>query len=407
VAGSRVYVQSLTPEQLAHTQAVIAVDSVGEGRMYIPSTSLGADFVRAFIPFPGYGDLNDLLEEAAHLHGIKYNRFLSGGTTDHVSWLEVNNGLRDRLRELLSGRKKPKVPAAALITMCPGKASPFVFGGKIHTRKDTPDRVYPEPLRQTLHILDYFFHVFEGGAKPTAPREPSECHYARLYAAGNEIYLLLKDAVEPNRRNLNMIYRVEAAITDHEQDRVARVRIRDVAGWGVKTSLDQEIADFLEENAYPSRDRKGAVAADLESPGDPPAWRRIPVTEIQVENGPVFGRRFGWTRRLRAAGQAAVGRVAKWMGRHSFLIFFLAAYLVAQAFNFVMDAAFWASPEFAIQFFRFYWATIPLTVALEFGLITYLFVVAIPTMIDNGYRHLNRADNLMSLKRAKAVMSDE
>jgi hypothetical protein len=402
VAGSRVYVKSLTPEQLAHTQAVISVDSVGEGRMYIPSTSLGADFVRAFIPFPGYGDLNDLLEEAAHLHGIKYNRFLSGGTTDHVSWLEVNNGLRDRLRELLSGRKKPKVPASALITMCPGKASPFVFGGKIHTPQDTPDRVYPEPLRQTLHILDYFFHVFEGGAKPKIPRQPGECHYARLYAAGNEMYLLLKDTVEPNRRNLNMIYRVEAAITEDGLDRVARVRIREVAGWGVKTSLDQEITDFLDDSHAsrdPARRESGDSGTRKESP-DSPAWRRIPVTEIQIENGPMFWRRFGWMRRLRASAQAAVGRVAKWMGRHSFLIFFLAAYVVAQAFNVAMDAAFWASPEFAIQFFRFYWATIPLTVALEFGLITYLFVVAIPTLIDNGYRHLNRADNLLSLKRA-------
>ena len=89
------------------------------------------------------------------------------------------------------------------------------------------------------------------------------------------------------------------------------------------------------------------------------------------------------------------------MGRYSFLIYFLAAYLVAEAFNMAMDTAFWASPEFAVQFFRFYWATIPFTVALEFGLITYLFVVTIPTWIDNSYRHLNRADNLLSLKRAR------
>jgi len=236
-----------------------------------------------------------------------------------------------------------------------------------------------------------------------------------------------------------MIYRVEAALTDNGPERVARVRIRDVAGWGVKTSLDQEFMNFLEEDANPSREPltslpstalpsatlragrtgrasreravvsefQGAVISDSKASGNPPAWRRIPVTEIQLENGPKFWRRFGLLRRLRAAGQAAVGRVAKWMGRYSFLIFFLAAYLVAQAFNLVMDAAFWASPEFAIQFFRFYWATIPLTVVLEFGLITYLFVVAIPTLIDNGYRHLNRADNLMSLKRApRAVNSD-
>ena len=408
VAGSRFYVRSLTPDQLARTQAVIAVDSVGEGRMYIPSTSLGADFVRAFLPFAGHDDLNDLLEEAAHLHGIKYNRFLSGGTTDHVSWLEVNNSLLDSVREALSGTKKPKVPAAALITMCPGKASPFVFGGKIHTRKDTPDRVNPEPLRQTLHVLDYFFHVFEGGTKPSEPRKPTNCHYARLYAAGGQTYLLLKDAIEPNRRNLNMIYRVEAEITENGENRIARVRIVDVADWGVEISLDLQIEDYLRGNATPSRfsraesrsDRGEGVPAESEQPGDPVAWQRLSVTEIQIENGPLFRRRFSLLRRLRAAAQSRLGRVAQWMGRNSFLIFFLAAFLVAQAFNLAMDAAFWASPDFAMQFFRFYWATVPLTVILEFGLITYLFVVAIPAWIDNGYWHINKADNTLSLKRA-------
>ncbi|OFV91369.1 MAG: hypothetical protein A3H28_11995 [Acidobacteria bacterium RIFCSPLOWO2_02_FULL_61_28] len=415
VAGSRVYVQSLSPDELARTQAVIAVDSVGEGRMYVPSTSLGADFVRAFIPFPGYDRLNDLLEEAAHLHGIKYNRFLSGGTTDHVSWLEVNNSLLDWVREHLGGKKKLKVPAAALITMCPGKASPFVFGGKIHTPADTADRVYPEPLRQTLHVLDYFFHIFEGGAKPSEPRTPEDCHYARLYAAGSETYLVLKDAVEPNRRNLNMIYRVEAGITEDGPNRVARVRIGACVRWGVETSMDEEIANFLAGKENPSRDSEPRPTASRGRPqgsgGLNPsrdreravltACRRIPLTEIHVENGPTFWRRFGLIRSLRAAAHSVVGHVAEWMGRYSFLIYFLAAYLVAEAFNMAMDAAFWASPEFAVQFFRFYWATIPFTVALEFGLITYLFVVAIPTVIDNSYRHLNRADNLLSLKRAR------
>ena len=402
VAGSRVYVKSLTPEQLAHTQAVISVDSVGEGRMYIPSTSLGADFVRAFLPFPGHDDLNDLLEEAAHLHGIKYNRFLSGGTTDHVSWLEVNNSLLDPVRELLSGTKKPKVPAAALITMCPGKASPFVFGGKIHTPQDTPDRVYPEPLRQTLHVLDYFFHVFEEGTRPSEPRSLTDCHYARLYTVGNQTYLLLKDAVEPNCRNLNMIYRVEAGITENGPNRIARVRILNVSGWGVETSLDLQIEDFLRENANPNRTRKEAMPAESEKPGDPTVWQRMSLTEIHIENGPVFRRRFSLVRRLRATVHSGLGRVAWWMGRNSFLIFFLAAFLVAQAFNLAMDAAFWASPSFAFQFFRFYWATVPLTVILELGLITYLFVNTIPTWIDNGYWHMNKADNLLSLKRARS-----
>ncbi len=95
--------------------AVVSIDSVGEGRLYIPRETMGADFIRVLIPFGDYDSLNDLLEEAAHLHGIKYNNFLAGGTTDHVSFLEVNNGLwaraADGLRRLasrISGR--PYVP---------------------------------------------------------------------------------------------------------------------------------------------------------------------------------------------------------------------------------------------------------------------------------------------------------
>lgn len=379
VAGSRVYVRSLTPEQLARTKAVLAVDSVGEGRMYIPRETLGADFVRAFIPFSGFDRLNDLLEEAAHLHAIKYNSFLSGGTTDHVSWLEVNNSLLDRLRERLGGRARHKVPAAALVAMCPGKASPFVFGGKIHTSNDTPDRVYPEPLRETLHIVDYFFYVLEGGVRPVEPRTPTDCHYARLYEAEGKKFLALKDAVEPNRRNINVVYRVEGEISSSGEDVVARVRIRDVVGWGVQTSLDEQVDTLVGEKAA----------------------RRLHVTEIHIENGPVFLRRFGLVRSLLATGQVALGRLEEWMGRYSFAVFFLAAYLVAQLFNVAMDVSFSASERFAMWYFRFFWITMPVTVGLEFGLIAYLFARAIPTWIDNSYKHLNRADNLLSLKRAR------
>ncbi len=397
VAGSRVYVRSLTSEQLGRTKAVLAVDSVGEGRIYIPRETLGADFVRAFIPFSGYERLNDLLEEAAHLHAVKYNSFLSGGTTDHVSWLEVNNSLLDRLRERLGGRARHKVPAAALVAMCPGKASPFVFGGKIHTPNDTPDRVYPEPLRETLHIVDYFFHILEGGARPVEPRTSAECHYARLYQAAGEKYLALKDAVEPNRRNINMIYRVEGEVTDSGADTVARVHIRNAVGWGVETSLDRELEKLLEEKAS-----EAAQAAKTASDGDQKIdWRRIHVTEIHIQDGPVYWRRFGLVRSLLAAWHAAIGHVEELMGRYSFAVFFLAAYLVAQLFNVAMDWSFAASEWFAMWYFRFFWATMPATVGLEFGLIAYLFARAIPTWIDNSYKRLNRADNLLSLKRAR------
>src|SRR5881409_4399123 len=175
VSGSREYVKTLSTEELRRIRGVVSIDSVGEGRLYIPRGTMGADFLHVLIPFGDYDSINDLLEEAAHLHGIKYNNFLAGGTTDHVSFLEVNNGLWSRARDAvrraaarLTGRRYTpplRIPATALVAMVPGKASPIVFGGKIHTPRDTPDRVYPEPLRETLLILDYFFHRLDGGTR--------------------------------------------------------------------------------------------------------------------------------------------------------------------------------------------------------------------------------------------------
>jgi len=162
VSGSREYVRTMSTGELARLRGVVAVDSVGEGRLYIPRGTLGADFVHILVPFSDYDSINDLLEEGAHLHGIKYNNYLARGTTDHVSYLEVNNGLvprllraLQRLRSGAAGAAPVLVPATALVAMAPGKASPIVFGGKIHTKNDTPDRVYPGPVRETPLVLDY------------------------------------------------------------------------------------------------------------------------------------------------------------------------------------------------------------------------------------------------------------
>src|SRR5438093_1420560 len=128
VSGSREYVRTLSTDALHKIRAVVSIDSVGEGRLYIPRETMGADFIRVLIPFGDYDSLNDLLEEAAHLHGIKYNNFLAGGTTDHVSFLEVNNGLVARVRDWVRRPRTPplRIPATALVTMLPGKASPIV-----------------------------------------------------------------------------------------------------------------------------------------------------------------------------------------------------------------------------------------------------------------------------------------
>lgn len=395
VSGSREYVKSLAAAEMAQVQSVVSVDSVGEGKMYIPESSLGADFVRAFVPFAGYEALNDLLEEAAHLNGIRYNTFLAGGTTDHISFLEVNSGFRDHLGDWLGcprwlgchRRGRRKIPAAALVALNPGKASPLVFGGKIHTPADTPERVYPGPLAEALRILDYWFHRMEGGARIAEPRAPGEYHYARLYrvrfasppASAPACWLAMKDAVEPNRRNSNGLYRVEAEISGER----ATCRNLQIVHWGVETQLDREAASHAR-----------ALGGRVE---------RVPVRVIEVI-GPEPSLRFERRGpRLRpavvAAFHAALGRFERFLGGNTFLAFFAAAYVIAKAADLALTGLFIRSYAFQQWFFRWFALTLPVTVAVQLAIVLWLISAKIPTMIDNAYKHLNKADNLGSLRR--------
>jgi len=396
VSGSREYVASLSASELALAKSVIAVDSVGEGRMYIPETALGASFVSAFFPYPGYEQLNHLLQEGAHLHGIKYNTFIAGGTTDHISFLEVGRGWRDRLGNLLGCPRwlgchrqgKRRIPAAALVTLVPGKASPLVLGGKIHTPHDTADRVYPKPLGEALRIIDYWLHLMQGGARIAEPRELGEYHYAQLFrvrrpgsapTVEDEHWLALKDAVEPNRRNLNGLYRVDVSMADG----VARCDRPRIAGWGVDTRLAGELAGQLPP---------GAVR------------ERLPVqrVELSTADGVIAfeSRRRTVVHALEAAGHDAVGAFERFMGANTFLAFFGAAFLLAKAVEAVLALAFrWSA--FQEQFFRYFTLTLPATIVLQLWAVIWLVGKKIPTMIDNAYRHLNKADNLRSLRRVR------
>jgi hypothetical protein len=396
VSGSREYVSCLSASELALVKSVVAVDSVGEGRMYIPETSLGASFVRAFFPYPGYEQLNHLLQEGAHLHGIKYNTFIAGGTTDHISFLEVGLGWRDRLGNLLGCPRwlgchrqgKRRIPAAALVALGPGKASPLVLGGKIHTPHDTADRVYPGPLGETLRILDYWWHLMQGGARIAEPRDLDEYHYAQLFrvagpvaapAAEPQYWLALKDAIEPNRRNLNGLYRVDVSIADG----LARCERPRIVAWGVDTRLIGELASQL-------------------PPGTDP--ERIPVRRLELVtgNGVIAFESRSHTLRcaIQAAGHDLVGGVERFMGANTFLAFFGAAYLLAKAVEVVLAFAFrWSA--FQELFFLYFAITLPVSIVLQLGVVIWLVGRKIPTMIDNAYRHLNKADNLHSLPRVR------
>ncbi|MGH9787273.1 MAG: hypothetical protein ACRD4U_01045, partial [Candidatus Acidiferrales bacterium] len=396
VSGSREYVRALRKEELDHIKAVVSVDSVGEGRMFIPRSTLGADFIRAMIPYGHYDAFTDVLEEGAHLHGIKYNNYLAGGTTDHVSFLEVNNGLwcrtRDTLRRVwawLSGRdyRAPRrIPATALVAMRPGKASPVVFGGKIHTKADVPERVYDEPLREALLILDYTFHIVEGGARLREPRRLEEFHYARLYEisrrgdAGVEYWLAVKDALEPNRRNLNAIYRAAAEVDQVKKE--AWVRVGEALGWGVETRLRNEVVELCRERGK--------------------SCRRVRLDRLIVRNGEqesVFARRLTAIDSVRRYWHRALGALGVWVGRYSFIAFLLVAYGVAFLVAEVLNFFFFRSFAFQELFFTHQWISMPLLIVFQLGLLAYLMARAIPTWIDNHYRHENRDDNLGSLRR--------
>jgi hypothetical protein len=394
VSGSREYVASLSAAELALVKSVIAVDSVGEGRMYIPETSLGASFVGAFFPYPGYERLNQLLQEGAHLHGIKYNTFIAGGTTDHISFLEVGRRWRDRLGNVLGCPRwlgchrqgKRRIPAAALVALLPGKASPLVFGGKIHTRHDTADRVYPGPMGEALRILDYWLHLMQGGPRIAEPRDLGEYHYAQLFrvrrpaAAEDEHWLALKDAIEPNRRNLNGLYQVDVSMADG----LARCERPRMAAWGVDTRLAAELAIQLPP---------GTVQERL-------AVRRL---ELASADGVIVfeGRPRTARDRLEAAAHDAVGALERFMGANTFLAFFGAAFLLAKVVEAVLGLAFrW--PAFQDVFFRYFAFTLSVTIVLQLCAVVWLVGKKIPTMIDNAYRHLNKADNVRSLRRARA-----
>jgi hypothetical protein len=103
---------------------------------------------------------------------------------------------------------------------------------------------------------------------------------------------------------------------------------------------------------------------------------------------------------IQSVAHETLGALERFMGANTFLAFFGAAFLLAKAVEAVMAQAFrWSA--FQEQFFRYFAITLPASIVLQLCAVIWLVGRKIPTMIDNAYRHLNRADNLRSLRRAR------
>ncbi len=76
-------------------------------------------------------------------------------------------------------------------------------------------------------------------------------------------------------------------------------------------------------------------------------------------------------------------------------------YFMAGSEEWAFDSAFDLSPRFAIWVASHTTVTLVAVVVTELAILLYLMTRRIPTWMDNGYRHENRADNLGSLKRVR------
>jgi hypothetical protein len=110
-------------------------------------------------------------------------------------------------------------------------------------------------------------------------------------------------------------------------------------------------------------------------------------------------RRAGWLGWLNAATQQALGSFERFLGSNTFLAFFGAAFLLAKGVDLAMTWAFLRWMAFQQWFFEWFPITLPVTVGLQLWAVLWLIGTKIPTLIDNNYKHLNKSDNLRSLRR--------
>ncbi|MGH9260525.1 MAG: hypothetical protein ACRD08_11615, partial [Acidimicrobiales bacterium] len=219
----------------------------------------------------------------------------------------------------------------------------------------------------------------EGGPRLVEPRRLDEFHYARLYASDGEHLVALKDAVEHNRRNLNAVYR--ASVTTNGTR--ATARLTEILAWGVEPRLRDEVAE---------------TCADLGR-----SWVRERVDELEIEGADGVRLRFlrGMTPARRLAQR--YHRVVAWtqtvVRTWLFFSFFGLAYVLGQLVSWGFDVTFERWPTFGLWVAGHTTLTLTLVLVVEVTILLHLMARRIPAWIDNGYRHVSRADNLGSLRR--------
>jgi hypothetical protein len=126
----------------------------------------------------------------------------------------------------------------------------------------------------------------------------------------------------------------------------------------------------------------------------------VRVVELTTPTGVVTfaRRRQPWWATVRAAGQWLRGGLESLIGTHSFLTFFLTAFLLARGVEQALALAFrWDA--FQRLFFEWFWLGATGVLVGQIATVVWLVGTRLPAMADNSYKHLSRADNLGSLRR--------
>ena len=164
------------------------------------------------------------------------------------------------------------------------------------------------------------------------------------------------------------------------KNRAAVFKTVETVWWGVETTLDKEMKDFC----------AGA--------------KPVKVDSLLVEwNGEevYFTSPNGLMRRLKSLAGKMLGGFEKLIGRYSFLSMFMTSFILGYTTNKLFDWIVMLSPvliRFTIK--NYIWMFLLLLI-FQIVVLFRLIMRELPAAMDNAYRHLNRADNLMSLRRTR------